>query len=95
MRSVEVRLTESLSRIEDGQPVMPHGRFFTDTLSDHVLALLLGLKFCGAGGLMAMQPSSRAFSTQARLPVALVSCPGGLFIWAVGASCGMLPGLCP
>lgn len=52
MRSVEVWLTESLSRTEDGQPVMRHGRFFTNALSDEVLGLLLGLKFCGAGGLM-------------------------------------------
>lgn len=52
MRSVEVRLTESLSRIEDGQPVMRHGRFFINALSDEVLGLLLGLKFCGVGGLM-------------------------------------------
>jgi hypothetical protein len=52
MRPVEVRLTESLSRIENGQPVMRHERFFTNTLSDQVLSLLLGLKFYGAGGLM-------------------------------------------
>lgn len=52
MRSVEVRLVESLSTIESGQQVMRHGRFFTNALSDEVLGLLLGLKFCGAGGLM-------------------------------------------
>lgn len=52
MRSVEVRLIESLSTIESGQPVMRHGRFLTNALSDEVVALLLGLKFCGAGGLM-------------------------------------------
>ena len=49
---VEVRLTESLSRSEHRQPVMRHGRFFTNVLSDQVLSLLLGLKFYGPGGLM-------------------------------------------
>lgn len=53
MRSVEVRLTESLSRIEDGQPVMRNRQFFTNASSDQVLSLLLGLKFYGPGGLMA------------------------------------------
>jgi hypothetical protein len=52
MRPVEVRLTESLSRIENGQPVMRHGRFFANVRSDQILSLLLGLKFCGSGGLM-------------------------------------------
>ena len=52
MGSVEVRLVKSVSTIESGQPVMRHGRFFTNAVSGHVLALLLGLKFCGAGGSM-------------------------------------------
>ena len=53
MCSVEVRFAESLSAIESGQPVMRHGRFFTNAWSDQILSLLLGLKFCGPGGLMA------------------------------------------
>lgn len=49
---VEVQLTESFSRNEKGQPVMRHGRFFTNALSDQLISILLGLKFYGTGGLM-------------------------------------------
>jgi hypothetical protein len=52
IRQVDVRLTESLSRNENGKPVMVHRRLFTNALSDRILSLLLGLKFYGEGGLM-------------------------------------------
>src|SRR6266480_7747178 len=49
---VEVRLTESFGAIEAGQPSMRHRRCFSDTSSDQLVSLLLGLKFYGKGGLM-------------------------------------------
>jgi hypothetical protein len=43
-RWVEVQLKESFSAIQHGLPVIRHTRWFSN---------ILGLKFCGAGGLMA------------------------------------------
>src|SRR5215813_12748057 len=53
MRMVEVQLTESFGAIEAGQPSMRHRRCFSDTSSEQLVSLLLGLKFYGKGGLMA------------------------------------------
>src|SRR5438309_3166676 len=52
MGRVEVQLTESFAAIRNGQPSMRHKRCFSNTSSDKLLSALLGLKFCGAGGLM-------------------------------------------
>src|SRR5258708_19735019 len=49
---VEVQLTESFGAIEVGQPSMRHRRCFSDTSSEQLVSLLLGLKFYGKGGLM-------------------------------------------
>ena len=49
---VEMRLTESFSAIRDGRPAMRHRRCFSNASTEQILSLLLGLKFCGAGGLM-------------------------------------------
>jgi hypothetical protein len=49
---VEVQLAESYSVIQHRLPVMRHSRCFSPASSGQMLSLLLGLKFCGAGGLM-------------------------------------------
>ena len=49
---VEVQLTESYGAIEESQPSMRHRRCFSDTSSEQLISLLLGLKFYGKGGLM-------------------------------------------
>jgi len=49
---VKVQLTESFGAIEAGQPSMRHRRCFSDTSSEQLVSLLLGLKFYSKGGLM-------------------------------------------
>jgi hypothetical protein len=52
-RRVEVQLMESFSVIQHRLPVMRRTRWFSNTSPDEILSLILGLKFCGARGLMA------------------------------------------
>jgi hypothetical protein len=53
MNRVEVEVMESYGAIQAGQPSMRHRRGFSNCSSDQLLSVLLGLKFCGKGGLMA------------------------------------------
>jgi len=50
---VEVTVTESFGAIQSGQLSMRHRRCFSNTSSEQLLSVLLGLKFYGKGGLMA------------------------------------------
>jgi hypothetical protein len=52
-RRVEVQLLESFSAIQHRLPVTRYTRWFSNTSPDEILSLILGLKFCGAGGPMA------------------------------------------
>jgi len=49
---VEVQLTESYSPFLSFQLTMRHRRCFSNASSKQILSLVLGMKFCGAGGLM-------------------------------------------
>jgi len=49
---VEVQLTESYNPFLSGQLTMRHRRCFSNASSKQILSLVLGTKFCGAGGLM-------------------------------------------
>ena len=49
---VEVQLTESYSPFLSCQLTMRHRRCFSNASSKQILSLVLGMKFCGAGGLM-------------------------------------------
>jgi hypothetical protein len=51
-KRVEVTVTESFGAIVSGQPSMRHRRYFSNTSPEQLLSLLMGLKFCGKGGLM-------------------------------------------
>ena len=49
---VELRLTESCNPLLRRQLTMRHRRYFSNASAEQVLSLVLGMKFCGAGGLM-------------------------------------------
>ena len=49
---VEVQLTESYNPLLSCQLTMRHRRCFSNASSKQILSLVLGMKFCGAGGLM-------------------------------------------
>jgi hypothetical protein len=49
---VEVQLTESYNPLLSCQLTMRHRRCFSNASSKQILSLLLGMKFCGADGLM-------------------------------------------
>src|SRR5438046_10555462 len=50
---VQVTVTESFGPIQSGQLSMRYRRCFSNTSSEQLLSVLLGLKFYGKGGLMA------------------------------------------
>jgi len=52
MGRVDVQLTESYNSFPSRRVTMRHRRCFSNASVEKILSLLLGLKFCGAGGLM-------------------------------------------
>jgi len=70
VKRVQVRLTESYNPFLSRQLTMRHRRCFSNVSPKQVLSLVLGLEFCGAGGLMVDSTcDSEEYSTdrQARL----------------------------
>lgn len=49
---IELQSVDTFFELKDGQPTLRHKRCFTNTSSDRLLFLLLGVKFYGLGGLM-------------------------------------------
>ena len=56
IKRVQVHLTESYNPFLSRQLTMRHRRCFSNASPKQILSLVLGMKFCGAGGLMVDSP---------------------------------------